>query len=66
MVHLHDAVNATVQLRMEMIAARDKLDLNTPAELLTAQTKVFAEDPYLYKRYRAANTARVGKVSLKD
>jgi len=55
-----DAVNATVQFRMEMIAYRDKLDLNKPADLAAAQVKVFAEDPNLYKRYTAANTLHVG------
>lgn len=50
------AVNAVVDYRIEMVAYRDKLDLNKPADRLTAQKKVFAEDPGLYKRYAATNT----------
>ena len=61
-----EAVNATVQLRMEMVACRDKLDLDKPADQVAAQAKVLAEDPDLYKRYAAANTVRVGKVSVTD
>ena len=49
-----------------MVAYRDKLDLVKPADRLAAQEKVLAEDPDLYKRYRAANTVRVGKVSVTD
>jgi hypothetical protein len=47
-----------------MIAYRDKLNLDKPADRLAAQVKVFAEDPGLYKRYAAANTVRAGKVLL--
>jgi hypothetical protein len=61
-----EKVNAEVHYRIEYIAYREKLDLNKPADLLAAQTKLFAEDPDLYKRYRAANTVRVGKVSVTD
>ena len=49
-----------------MVAYRDKLDLDKPADRVAAQAKVFAEDPNLYKRYRAANTVRVGKVAVTD
>jgi hypothetical protein len=35
-------------------------------ERVAAQTKLFAEDPDLYERYRTANTVRVGKVLLTD
>jgi len=42
-----------------MVAYRDKLDLNKPTDLAAAQAKVCAEDPELYKRYRAANTVHV-------
>jgi hypothetical protein len=59
-------VNAEVHYRIEMVAYRDKLDLDKSAERLAAQTKVFTEDPGLYKRYIAANTVRVGKASLTD
>jgi hypothetical protein len=59
-------VNAQLSYRIEMAAYRGKLDLNKPADRVTAQEKVFAEDPGLYRRYRAANTVRVGKVSLTD
>src|SRR5215510_11314533 len=55
-----DAVNATVQLRMEMVACRDKLALEKPADRVAAQAKVFAEDPDLYERYRAGNIVHVG------
>jgi len=48
------------------VAYRDKLNLDKPADRVAAQTKVFAEDPDLYKRYRAANTVRLGKVSQTD
>ena len=52
----------TASYRIEHIAYREKLDLTKPADLLAAQTKLFAEDPDLYERYAAANTVRVGKV----
>jgi len=55
-----DAVNATVQLRMEMVACRDKLALEKPADRVAAEARVFSEDPELYKRYKAANTVYVG------
>ena len=61
-----EAINGTVQLRMKMVACRDKLDLDKPADRAAAQEKVLAEDPDLYKRYAAANTVRVGKVSVTD
>ena len=35
-------------------------------ERVAAQTKLFAEDPDLYERYRTANTVRVGKVLMTD
>ncbi len=59
-------VNAEVHCRIEHIAYRDQLDLDKPVERVAAQTKLFAEDPGLYERYRAANTVRVGKVSMTD
>lgn len=52
-------VNALVRSRTEMIAQRDKLDLDKPADVVAAQEKMFAEDPDLFKRYRAANTIHV-------
>ena len=55
-----DAVNAEVRSRTEMVAYRDKLDLNKPADVVAAHEKVFAEDPDLSKRYRAENTVHVG------
>jgi hypothetical protein len=55
-----EAINGTVQLRVEMVACRDKLDLDKPADRAAAQAKVLAEDPDLYKRHRAANTVHVG------
>jgi hypothetical protein len=61
-----ERVNAEVHYRIEYIAYRDKLDLNKPADRMAAQQKAFAEDPDLYKRYAAANTVRVGKVSVTD
>jgi hypothetical protein len=61
-----DAINAEIHYRLEWVAYRDKLDLNKPADWLTAQTKVFAEDPGLYKRHQAANTVHVGAGSLTD
>ena len=61
-----EKVNAEVHYRIEMVPYRDKLDLDKSADRLAAQTKLFAEDPDLYKRYRAANTVRVGKVSVTD
>jgi hypothetical protein len=51
-----EAVNGTVQLRMEMVACRDKLDLDKPADRVAAQAKVLAEDPSLYKRYRVISS----------
>lgn len=59
-----EKVNAEVHYRIEYIAYREKLDLDKPADRLAAQEKNFAEDPGLYRRYAAANTVRVGKVSL--
>jgi hypothetical protein len=56
----------TASYRIEHIAYRDHLDLQKLADRLAAQVKVFAEDPGLYNRYRAANTVRVGKVSVTD
>jgi hypothetical protein len=61
-----EKVNAEVHYRIEMVAYRDKLDLDKPADRVAEQTKVFAEDPRLYKRYADANTVRVGTVSLTD
>ncbi len=61
-----EEVNAEVHYRIEMVAYRDKLDLDKPADRLAAQAKVLAEDPGLYKRYTAANTVRLGKVSQTD
>jgi hypothetical protein len=61
-----EKVNAEVHYRIEYIAYREKLDLDKPADRVAAQTKLFAEDPDLYTRYRTANTVRVGKVSLTD
>jgi hypothetical protein len=61
-----EEVNAEVHFRTEMVAYRDKLDLDRPADRMAAQTKVFAEDAGLYKRYKAANTVRVGAVPLTD
>jgi hypothetical protein len=55
-----------VYCRIETVAYRDKLDLDKPADRVAAQMKVFTEDPDLYKRYRAANTARVGTLSVMD
>jgi hypothetical protein len=54
------AVNDVVNYRIEMVAYRDKLDLDKQADLAAAQKKVFADDPNLYKRYRTANTVDVG------
>jgi hypothetical protein len=61
-----EKVNSEVHYRIEYIAYREKLDLDKPADRLAAQTKLFAEDLDLYKRYAAANTVRVGKVSVTD
>ena len=49
-----EAINGTVQLRMEMVACRDKLDLDKPADQVAAQAKAVAEDPELYKQHRDA------------
>ena len=59
-------INGEVEYRVQMIATRDKLDLDKPSDRLSAQEKVAAEYPTLYKRYSAANTIHVGKVSLTD
>jgi hypothetical protein len=61
-----EKVNTEVHYRIEHIAYRDHLDLQKLADLVAAQTKLFAEDLDLYKRYAAANTVRVGKVSMTD
>jgi hypothetical protein len=59
-------VNKLVGYRIEEIAYRNRLDLNKPADRLTVYSKIFADDPDLFKRYRAANSVHVGKVSLTD
>jgi hypothetical protein len=61
-----ERVNAEVHSRIEIVAYREKLDLDKPADRMAAQQKAFAEDPDLYERYRTANTVRVGKVSVTD
>ena len=63
-----EGVNAELQYnyRIEMVAYREKLNLDKPADRVAAQTKVFTEDPELYKRYAASNTVCVGTVSLTD
>ena len=61
-----EKVNAEVHYRIEHIAYREKLDLDKVADRVEAQTKLFAEDPGLYERYRTANTVRVGKVLMTD
>ena len=61
-----ERVNAEVHSRIEIVAYRQKLDLDKPAERVAAQEKAFAEDPDLYERYRTANTVRVGKVLMTD
>src|SRR5215475_15220504 len=48
-----ERVNAEVHSRIEMVAYREKLNLDKPADRMAAQAKVFSEDPELYKRYRA-------------
>jgi hypothetical protein len=58
-----ERVNAEVHSRIEIVAYREKLDLDKPADRIAAQQKAFAEDPDLYERYRTANIVRVGKVS---
>src|SRR5262245_6534493 len=55
-----ERVNAAVDYQIVIIAHRDKLDLNKAADRVAAQSKVFAEDPELYKRYASANSVRVG------
>src|SRR5262245_58198286 len=61
-----ERVNAEVHSRIEIVAYREKLNLDKPADRMAAQQKAFAEDPDLYERYRAANTVRVGTVSVTD
>ena len=51
-----EGVNAELQYRMEMVAYREKLNLDKPADRVAAETKVFAEDPDLYKRYSSRQT----------
>ena len=55
-----ERVNAEVHSRIEIVAYREKLNLNKPADRMAAQQKAFAEDPDLYERYRTANIVRVG------
>ena len=59
-------INGQVEYRVQMIASRDNLNLDKPSDRLAAQEKVAIEYPDLYKRYSAANTIHVGKVSLTD
>ena len=53
-------VNGEVQYRTQMVAHRDKLDLNKAADVVAAQKKVFTEDRDLYSRFTAAHTVYVG------
>jgi len=55
-----ERVNAEVHSRIEIVAYREKLNLDKPADRMAAQQKAFAEDPDLYERYRTANIVRVG------
>jgi hypothetical protein len=64
-IRAREKVNAEVQSRIEMVAYREKLDLDKPADRVAAQAKVFAEDPGMYSA-TAANTVHVGKISVKD
>jgi hypothetical protein len=61
-----ERVNGEMNYRIQLIAHRDNLDLKKPADRVKAQEKVISEYPDLYKRYTAANTIRIGKVSLTD
>ena len=57
-------VNALVQSRIEMVAYRDKLNLNKPADVVAAQEKALTESPDLFRRYIAANRAATVKTAI--
>lgn len=58
-----ERVNGEMEYQIQMVAHRDNLDLSKPTDRVVAQEKVVAEKPNLYKRYGAANTIHIGKVS---
>ena len=43
-----ERVNTALDYRIQIIAHRDRLDLNKAADRVAAQAKVFAKDPELY------------------
>ena len=61
---VRDVVNAEVRSRVEMVASRDKLDLNKPADVVAAHAKSSPRIPICLIATEAANTIHVGAVSV--
>ena len=55
-----------VDRRTEEVAYRDSLDLKKSADLVTAYSRVFAEDGGLYNLYRRVFSVPVREVSLME
>ena len=61
-----ERVMKLIDNRTEAVAHRDKLDIQNPADRVTAYSRVFAEDRDLYNLYRRVVSVPVGKVSLTE
>jgi hypothetical protein len=61
-----ERVMKLVDYKTEAVASRDKLDLQNPAERVTAYTRACNEDQELYKLYRRVISVPVGRVSLTE
>jgi len=65
-VENRERVMKLIDSKTEDVARRDNLDLNKPADLVTAYSKVCTEDPGLYDLYRRVSSVPIGKISLKN
>jgi hypothetical protein len=55
-----------IDSKTEDVARRDHLDLQKPADLVMAYSKVCTEDPGLYDLYRRVSSVPVGGTLLND
>ena len=65
-VENRERVMKLIDSKTEDVARRDNLDLNKPADLVTAYSKVCTEDPGLYDLYRRVSSVPVGGTLLND
>jgi hypothetical protein len=65
-VENRERVMKLIDSKTEDVARRDNLDLNKPADLVTAYSKVCTEDPGLYDLYRRVSSVPVGSTLLND